>query len=75
MGGLGILMAWEDTGNLLGYEGWGLTFGEEGIGQVGGVSVGVIRVAEYLLPLDIQREGDGALARWREAAGEMEALL
>ena len=48
----------KDMGNLFVYEGWRITFGEEGLGEFDDVGVEVIRVAADLLLLDGQREED-----------------
>ena len=47
MGGLRIssTMGLKGTGNLLGDKGRGITSGKEGLGEVGGVGVEVIRMA------------------------------
>ena len=47
--------------NLFSYERWGIISGEEGLGEVSGVGVVVIRVGADSPPLDGQRNGDGAL--------------
>ena len=59
MGGLGGPggMRMESMGNLFGYEEWGITSGEEGLGEVGSVSAEVIRAAADSSPPDSQREG------------------
>ena len=47
-------MRMECVGDLLGYEGWGLYLGEEGLA--------VIQVAADLLTMDGLRIGDGAFS-------------
>ena len=51
----------EGMGNLFGYKEWGITTGKERLGEVGHVSVEVIRMSADLLALYRQRKGDGAL--------------
>jgi len=48
------------TGNLVGDEGRGITSVEEGLVEVSGVGVKVIRVTADVLPPDSQRIGNGA---------------
>ena len=50
----------EGTGNLFGDEGRGITSAEEGLGEVSGIGVEVIRVTADAPPPDGQREGNGA---------------
>ena len=61
MGGLRGLddLREEGTGNLLGDEGRGITSVEEGLSEVSGVGVEVIRVTADALPPDGQRVGNG----------------
>ena len=50
----------EGTENLLGNERRGITSGEEGLGEVGGVGVEVIQVTADVPPSDGQKVGNGA---------------
>ena len=50
----------EGMGNLLDNEGCGVNPGEEGLGEVSGVGVEVIRVIADAPPPDGQRVGNGA---------------
>ena len=54
-------MRMEDTGNLFGYEGWGINSDEGGLGEVGSVGVEVTTVAANSPPSDGQKERDVAL--------------
>jgi hypothetical protein len=56
----------EGTGNLFDYDGWGITYGKEGLGEVDSVGLEFIRLAADLPPPDGQRKRDGALGgSWR----------
>ena len=48
-------------GNLFGYKEWGITSGEERLGEVGSLGVEVIRVAADLLLPECHREGNEAV--------------
>ena len=55
-------MRMEGTGNLFGYEGLMISYGEEKLGEVDVVCEEVIRVVADSPPLDSQREGDGTFS-------------
>ena len=50
-------MRMEGTGYLFDFEGWGITSGEEGLSEVGGVGVEIIRIAAHMPTLDGQKKG------------------